>query len=90
MTKHVTSARVQAFGTLVIAFVTAWTLFLTPIGNRIIAEVNRSVGEAQEELERHRAVNAKVTLRAVWGKLDDGLAENEYFARIAAGLPPAR
>ena len=81
--RHITAPRVQAFGTLVIAMVTVWTLFFTPIGDRIVAEINRSVEETQEELERHRVVNAKVTLRAVWAKLDDGLAENEYFARIA-------
>ena len=84
LAKQITAEWVQAISTLVIAFVTAWTLFLTPIGARIIAEINRSVEETQEELERRRVVDAKVTLKAVWGKLDDGLAENEYFARIAA------
>ena len=82
--KCITAERVQAFGTLIIAFVTVWTLFFTPIGERIIAEMNRSVEETQKELERLRTVTAKVTLRAVWSKFDDGLAENEYFAKVAA------
>ena len=84
LTKCITAAQVQAIGTSVIAFVTVWTLFFTPIGERLIAEMNRSVEETQEELERHRTVNAKVTLRAIWSKFGDGLAENEYFARVAA------
>ena len=82
--KHVTAERVQAFGTLVIALVTLWTLFLTPVGDRLITEISQSLEDTQDELERHRRVSAKVTLRAVWSKLDDGLAENEYFARVAA------
>ena len=75
--------RVQAIGTAIIAFVTAWTLFLTPLGERLVSEINQTVRETQEELEHHRTVATKVTLRALWSVADDQLAENEYFARIA-------
>ena len=82
--RHITSNRVSALATSVIAIVTVWTLLFTPLGERFIADINRSLEETQDELERHRTVNAKVTLRAVWSKFDDGLAENEYFAKVAA------
>ena len=82
--EYMTPERVQAGSTLLIALVTTWTLFFTPVGERIIAEMTRSVEETQEELERHRTVNSKITLRAVWSKFDDRLAENEYFANVAA------
>ena len=82
-TRCITAVHVQAIATVVIACVTVWTLFLTPIGERFIAQINQSVEETQEELERYRTVNAKITLRAVWSKFDDKLAENEYFAKVA-------
>ena len=75
--------RVQAIGTAIIAFVTAWTLFFTPLGERLVSEINQTVRETQEELVHHRMVATKVTLRALWRVADDRLAENEYFARIA-------
>ena len=78
-----TVQRVQAIGTAVIAFVTAWTLFFTPLGERLVSEINQTVRETKEELEHHRTVATKVTLRALWSVADDRLAENEYFARIA-------
>ena len=83
LTKCVNTERVQAGSTLLIALVTTWTLFFTPVGERLIAEMNRSVEETQEELEDLRQVTAKVALRAVWSKFDDRLAENEYFANVA-------
>lgn len=78
-----TVQRVQAIGTAVIAFVTAWTLFFTPLGERLVSEINQTVRETKEELEHHRTVATKVTLRALWSVADDRLAENEYFAQIA-------
>ena len=48
------------------------------------AEWDRLRADNLKELERHRTVSAKITLRAVWSKFDDGLAENEYFAKVAA------
>lgn len=78
-----TVQRVQAIGTAVIAFVTAWTLFFTPLGERLVSEINQTVRETKEELEHHRTVATKVTLRALWSVADDRLAENEFFAQIA-------
>ena len=79
-----TVERVQAAATVVMALVTVWTLIFTPLGERLISEINRTVRETQEELEYHRTLAGKVTLRAIWKGADDRLAENEYFARIAA------
>ena len=79
-----TAERVQAAATVVMALVTVWTLVFTPLGKRLISEINRTVRETQEELEHHRTLAGKVTLRAIWKGADDRLAENEYFARIAA------
>ncbi len=85
--KHVwnwcTAERVQAIGTAVIALVTVWTLFFTPLGERLVSEINQTVRETQEEVEHHRTIATKVTLRALWKVADDWLVENEYFARIA-------
>ena len=67
---RITTNHIQAYSTLAIALVTVWTLFLTPVGERLSAQVNQTM-------------NAKLTLRAVWSKFDDGLAENEYFAKVA-------
>ena len=82
--EYMTPERVQAGSTLFIALVTVWTLFFTPIGARLIAEMNRSVEDTQKELEDLRKITAKRTLRAVWSKFDDRLVENEYFTKIAA------
>lgn len=76
--------RIQAIGTAVIAAVTLWTLVFTPLGERLVSEINQTVRETQAELEHHRTVAGKVTLRALWKAADDRLVENEYFARIAA------
>ena len=73
----------QAFGTAVIALVTLWTLLFTPLGERLVSEINQTVRETQEEVEHHRTIATKVTLRALWKVADDRLVENEYFARIA-------
>lgn len=81
--KWCTAERVQAIGTAVIALVTVWTLFLTPLGERLVSEINQTVRETQEEVEHHRTIATKMTLRALWKVADDRLAENEYFARIA-------
>ena len=78
-----TAERVQAIGTAVIALVTVWTLFFTPLGERLVSEINQTVRETQEEVEHHRTIATKVTLRALWKVADDRLVENEYFARIA-------
>ena len=71
MKLRITTDHIQAYSTLAIALVTVWTLFLTPVGERLRSQVNQTM-------------NAKITLRAVWSKFDDGLAENEYFADVAA------
>ena len=78
-----TAERVQALGTAVIALVTVWALFFTPLGERLVSEINQTVRETQEEVEHHRTIATKVTLRALWKVADDRLVENEYFARIA-------
>lgn len=81
---HCCSAeRVQATGTAIIALVTTWALFFTPLGERLVSEINQTVRETQQELEHHRTVATTVTLRALWRVADNRLAENEYFARIA-------
>ena len=78
-----TAERVQATGTAVIALVTVWTLFFTPLGERLVSEINQTVRETQQEVEHHRTIATKVTLRALWKMADDRLVENEYFAKIA-------
>ena len=60
-----TAERVQALGTAVIALVTVRTLFFTPLGERLISEINQAVRETQEEVEHHRTIATKVTLRAL-------------------------
>ena len=62
--------RVQATGTAIIALVTTWTLFFTPLGERLVSEINQTVRETQQELEHHRTVATKVTLRALWRVAD--------------------
>ena len=56
----------QALGTAVIALVTVWALFFTPLGERLVSEINQTVRETQEEVEHHRTIATKVTLRALW------------------------
>ena len=60
-----TAERVQALGTAVIALVTVWTLFFTPLGERLVSEINQTVRETQEEVEHHRTIATNVTLRAL-------------------------
>ena len=76
--------RVQAVATVVMAGVAVWTLVFTPLGERLVSEINRTLRETEAELEHHRTLAGKVTLRALWKVADDRLAENEYFARIGA------
>ena len=51
-----TAAHVQAAATVVMAAVTVWTLVFTPLGDRLISEINQTVRETQEELEHHRTL----------------------------------
>ena len=81
---YLTPERVQAGAAVIMALVTAWTLVLTPLGERLVSEINRTVRETQAELEQQRTLAVKVTLGALWKVTDDRLAENEYFAGIAA------
>ena len=60
-----------------------WTLFFTPLGERLVSEINQTVRETQQEVEHHRTIATKVTLRALWKVADDRLVENEYVAKIA-------
>ena len=63
-----TAERVQATGTAVIALVTVWTLFFTPLGERLVSEINQTVRETQQEVEHHRTIATKVdSARAMEG-----------------------
>ena len=78
-----TAERVQAIGTSLIALVTVWTLFLTPLGERLVSKINQDLWKTQQEVERNRKFATKWTLLALWKEADDRLVENEYFANIA-------